>query len=332
MSKKKVTVYDIAKELNISPSTVSRVLNNSTLISAEKRDLILDTANRLQYQKRTIKKQSTRAILNIRLFLPEAKYTYIHLFYDVAELIEGIQQGFDDVRVNIITSINDGDLSLFESKKLGDIDGCIFAYTVPSEAMEALLEEREIPIILINREQPENNYIMIDNLLGMDTLVEALYKKYGGGVKPCYIGFNPIRRVSEKREEGVREACRKRNIRFTESDVFNLDNIQELQQVVIHQILDQSYNSVLCFNDMVAVSVYQAILHRGLHVPESFSLTGFDNSPFLEILDQRIDTIDFTVNTLGKEAGLWLRRWIMERDCNPIQKKIEGKYIAGDTI
>jgi len=207
MTAKKVTVYDIAKELDISSSTVSRVLNNSNLISDGRKKMILDTAKRLGYKKRTIKKQSGRAILNIRLFLPPAKYNYIHLFYDVAELISGIQKGFADVKVNIITSINDGDLSLLESKKLGDIDGCIFAFTVPSEKLESHLEEKQIPIILLNREQPENNFAMIDNNSGMRKLAEAVMEKRGN-TKPCYIGFEPIGRVSLKRQQGLIEAFR----------------------------------------------------------------------------------------------------------------------------
>ena len=70
---RKATVYSIANELGLSPSTVSRVLNNSSLISDSKRALILSTAERLHYRKRHIKRQGLRAIITIRLFLPAAK-------------------------------------------------------------------------------------------------------------------------------------------------------------------------------------------------------------------------------------------------------------------
>lgn len=333
MMANKVTVYDIAKALDISPSTVSRVLNNSSLISEEKRELILRTADGMHYEKRSIKKQKGRAIITIRLFLPMAKFSYIHLFYDVAELVDGIQQGFGETRVNIITSLNDGDLSLFDSKKLGDIDGCIFAFTKPSGQMEELLEDRGVPFIMLNRSNPEHNYVLVDNLSGMDKLVGAMYAKRGFSLKPIFIGFSQLPSVSSLREQGVLEACRKRQIPFnTGQDVIMVDSLTELNSKVIPALKKCSYNAVLCFNDLMAVSLYQAALHQNWQVPDRFSLSGFDNSPMLQLMDQRIDTIEFSVRRLGNEAGLWLSSRTIDRSQAPIQKALEGTYIKGETI
>ncbi len=330
---RKVTVYDIAKALDISPSTVSRVLNNSSLISEEKRVLILRTAEEMHYEKRSIKKQKGRAIITIRLFLPRAKYSYIHLFYDVAELLEGVQQGFGETRINIITSLNDGDISLFDSKKLGDIDGCIFAFTKPSEQMEELLEDRGVPFLMLNRSNPEHNYVLVDNLCGMDKLVGAMHEKRKEELRPCFIGFSQLPSVSSLREQGVVEACQRRRIPFDpQVDVIMVDSLTELNSKVIPALKERSYNAVLCFNDLMAVSLYQAALHQNWQVPDRFSLSGFDNSPMLQLMDQRIDTIEFSLRTLGREAGLWLSSRIIDRLQTPIQKALEGTYIVGETI
>jgi len=332
MIKKNVTVYDIAQELGISSGTVSRALNNSTLISDEKREEILATAERMQYHKRSIKRQHSRTIVTVRLFLPAAKYNYIHLFYDVAELIEGIQAGFGDTRVNITTSINDGNLAVFESKKLGDIDGCIFAFTEPSAALETILEEREIPFILLNRERPENNYVMIDSIGGMEKLVDVAWKKHGSALKPCFLGFAPLEGVSKRREEGVRIRCKDLSIPFSDQDVYNLDSISELRSSILSDILEKKYNTVFCFNDMLAVSLYQSALHLSLQIPNAFSITGFDNSPILDLLDQRVNTIEFSLKKLGNRSGAWLQCRIINRDDVPIQENLEGAYILGETI
>jgi len=332
MMKKNVTVYDIAQELGISSGTVSRALNNSTLISDEKREEILATAQRMHYRKRSIKRQQSRAIVTVRLFLPAAKYNYIHLFYDVAELIEGIQEGFGDTRVNIITSINDGNLAVFETKKLGDIDGCIFAFTEPSAGLETLLEEREIPFILLNREKPENNYGMIDSIGGMKKLVDAAWKKYGSMLKPCYLGFTPLSGVSKRREEGISIRCKDLHIPFSDKDVYNLDSISELRTSILSDILEKRYTTVFCFNDMLAVSLYQSALHLSLQIPKAFSITGFDNSPILDLLDQRVNTIEFSLKKLGNRSGAWLLSRIINRDDVPIQENLEGAYMVGETM
>ena len=329
---RKATVYSIANELGLSPSTVSRVLNNSSLISDSKRALILSTAERLHYRKRHIKRQGLRAIITIRLFLPAAKYSYIHLFYDVADLIDGVSAGFGETKINIITSINDGDPSLFDSKKLGDIDGCIFAFTVPSPELETRLEEREIPFVLLNRESPENNYVMVDGFGGMAKLVDALWMKRGESLKPCYIGFSPLPGVSKRREDGFTAACRAKSIPVNSDSLFTIETIGELTGSVLAGIASKGYNAVVCFNDMLAISVYQAALHRSIRIPADFSLTGFDNSPILDLMDQRIDTIEFSLQKLGREAGCWLRSRTIERKDLSLQKSLEGDYIPGETI
>ena len=330
--KRNVTVYDIAQELGISSSTVSRALNNSTLISDEMRKEILAAAERMQYCKRSIKRQQSRTIVTVRLFLPAAKYNYIHLFYDVAELIEGIQTGFGDTRVNIITSINDNNLAVFESKKLGDIDGCIFAFTEPSAALEEILEEREIPFLLLNRERPENNYVKIDSIGGMKKLVDAAWRKYGSALHPCYLGFAPLERVSKPREEGLSIRCKELGIPFSDTDIYNLDSITEIRASILSDILKKNYNAVFCFNDMLAVSLYQSALHFSLQIPQAFSITGFDNSPILDLLDQRVNTIEFSLQKLGNRSGEWLQSRIINRDDIPIQENLEGAYILGETI
>lgn len=330
MKGNKVTIYDIASRLNISPGTVSRVLNNSSLIGSEKRNMVLKAAEEMGYKKRKIKKQSSRSILNIKLFLPVAKYSYIHLFYDVAELILGIQKGFNDVKVNIITRINDGDNSVFQNKKLGDIDACIFAFSTPGMELISILKDRGIPYLLLNRIDINENYIAYDSGVGMQRLFKELVKKRRN-LKPCYIGFSAIT-VSREREQGVIEACRECGIDFSENDIFRTSQINEISTHVMKEIIDGGYNSVLCFNDVFAVYFYHEAVKRNLRIPESFSLTGFDNSPVLDLLPIRIDTIDLSISRLGFEAGNYFRKRIVDRESSGIQLKIVGTYQKGETI
>jgi LacI family transcriptional regulator len=132
---------------------------------------------------------------------------------------------------------------------------------------------------------------------------------------------------------GVYKGCVARNIPFDrEKDVIMVDSLTELREKVLPAIEKYSYNGVFCFNDLMAVSLYQTALRRNWRVPDLFSLTGFDNSPMLQLLDQRIDTIEFSLLKLGKEAGMWLNGRIINRLDNAIQKALEGDYIVGETI
>ncbi|MDL2229702.1 LacI family transcriptional regulator [Treponema sp. OttesenSCG-928-L16] len=330
--KEKVTVYDIASKLGISPSTVSRALNNSSLVEDEKRKLILRAAEGMAYEKRTIRKQRGRAIINIRLLLPAVKYDYIHFFYDVSDLIKGIEDGFGDTRINIIASINDGDPGVFNSKKLGVIDGCIFAFTEPSSLLEALLKEREIPFILLNREARKNSFVKVDSGKSMGFLADEMWKRRGNRMRPCYIGFSPLKQVSRLREKAVIRACAERDIPVRPGDILYVESFADVRKEVMDRIISSRYNAVLCFNDILAISLYQEAVRRRISIPADFSLSGFDNSPIQEMLDRRIDTVEFSVRRLGHEAGLWLHQWIIEKKHVPVRKSIEGPYVKGETI
>jgi DNA-binding LacI/PurR family transcriptional regulator len=328
---KRVTVYDIARELSISPSTVSRVLNNSVLVSDEKRALILHTADRLGYRKRVIRKQKNRAILNIVLVLPFRHEPGVDLFFAVGELISAIRVGIGETRTNVIVEVNDDELSLLDNKKLGDIDGIIFAFTDVTQQVLDLVVEREVPLVMINRLQDGADYVASDNEGGMALLLEKILERRQRP-RVCFLGFRPIRYVSELRRNGVATACRTKGLAFGSRDAIELDSLADITSDLVHTLTERGYDAVMCVNDVVAVAVYQAALHSGMSIPESFSLTGYDNSPIRALFPKKIDTINLSTVALGKEAGGWLRRRIIERTQVGIQKRILGEYVPGNTI
>ena len=323
-------MYDVARELGISASTVSRVLNNSILISEEKRTLILDTARRLGYEKRPIRRHQNRAILNIKLFLPTHRYVSTHLFYNPAELIQGLYEGFGDVRMNIITRLAGQSRELFQTKKLGDIDGCVFAFCEPDPEVYRMLSDRGVPLVELNRIHPDRNYVSCHNAQGIRRLLAELYRARWKTLKPYYLGFSQIPFVEDQRLKGYLEAVKEFQIQ--EGNFRVLDTLSQITPQFLKELKKLGYNGILCFNDVMAVYVYQCALAGGLRIPRDFSLTGFDDSPVRELVSKRIDTISLSVPQLAREAGAWLRRRIIDRDPERIQKLIEGTYVPGETL
>lgn len=329
---KKVTVYDIAEELNISPSTVSRVLNNSTLISSERTEQILKTAERLGYQKRNIRKHVSRAILNIHLFLPQAESKMIHFFYNISELIESIQEGFGDVNLNFITRINDGNLEFLNKKKTGQVDGCIFAFTKPSREFINEMNKRKIPFILLNRKGNGGSYIYYDVSKGLKTMAEKLCHIDPQSLKPCFIGYKGLKGISEDRFMAVQEIFTEENISFNSESRKDINDFNEISDWVFDWIMENKFNSVIAFNDVVAISILQKALAMGVRIPEDLSLTGLDDSPLQIILDRRIDTVSLSIYSLGKCAGKWMRDAIINKSDTPLKEVLYGEYIPGSTI
>jgi DNA-binding LacI/PurR family transcriptional regulator len=323
--KKRVTVYDLAGELGLSASTVSRVLNNSVLVGDQTRDLILRTARRLGYRKRVIRKQKNRAILNIRLFLPAARFAYLHLFYDTAELIGGLHEGFGELRINIIIRLNDNAADSRDSKKLGGIDGTVFAFTEPA----ARAARTGIPAILINRQDSRRCHVALDDRAGMQRLLEAV-AQVRPRLRPCFIGFRPVAYINRRRREGFLDAAG--GLGIPAPAVFEFETLADITGRFLRRQLDAGCDSFFCLNDVVAAWVHSTAQREGIRFPADAALTGFDNSPVLDLVPQRIDTIDLSVREMARRAGSWLQRRIMERRADEEHTIFAGAYVAGQTI
>ncbi|GAB1484518.1 LacI family DNA-binding transcriptional regulator [Treponema sp.] len=327
----RVTVYDLAQELGLSTSTVSRALDESDLIGADTRSIVLAAAKRLGYTRRTIRRPQSRSIMTIKLYIPESRDAYVHLFYDLAELIDGIQRGFGEVRLNIVTSLNDGSDTDFTAKKTGNVDASVFAFTEADPKLFARYTERGVPLIHINRVHPERNYVAVDNYLGMETLLRRVVD-LRGKVKPCYIGFSAVAYISRERRAGLLGAASKLGITLGTEDCFEFDSIPALGGDFVRSLPKRGYDAVFCFNDLLAVHVYNRALREGLDVPRDFALTGFDNAPVLDLAPRRIDTIEFSIRELGQRTGTWLKRRLIDRSEDDIRMTLAGGYVRGETI
>lgn len=324
------TVSDIARRLNISPSTVSRVLNDSPLVKDATRSRIQAVATEMGYEKRRIRRHAPRAIVVLALFLPRSPDMYRRLFYDPAELLAGVTDGFGEVRTQISVIVNQPRPDLFTSKKSGNIDGCVFGFTTPSNEVRELLRERRIPSVLLNRESHTMSYVAADHLTGMRRLLRRA-ASLRDDLRPCYLGFPPAAPIARQREKAFLEACCAEGIACREADVVNVRHVDEIDRTLVLHVRE-NYNVVFCFNDFIAVYLYQTLILAGLRVPEEIGLAGYDDSPIRQLTPQKIDSVSLSPYQFGNVAGSWLHRVVIERDAEPLQVHIPGDLVSGDTL
>jgi DNA-binding LacI/PurR family transcriptional regulator len=327
----RITVYDIADKLHLSPSTVSRALGESALIGQETRRLVQDMANALGYRKRTVRRSESRSSRTVRLFIPASRDAYVHLFYDVAELIDGMQQGFGDARIDFVTSLNDSTQPPRPARKSDGVDAVVFAFNEASDDQCDRYQQRGIPVVHINRIHNDRNYVAIDNYLGMETLLRKVHA-VRPAVRPCFIGFSPVAYISRERRAGLLGAASKLNIGFDTGDCFEFDRVTDLDGAFVRRLAGLGYTGVFCFNDLVAVHLHNRALREGLRIPEDFTLTGFDNAPILDLAPKRIDTVEFSIHRLGLHTGAWLRKRLLDRVDEAMRVTLAGDYIPGETI
>ena len=328
----RITIYDIAQELDISTSTVSRVLNGSSLISEGTSQRIRETAERLGYQKRRIRRHRDRAILNIKVVLPRRQAAHLNLFYDLTELISGMKDGLSPSRANLVCEIEDAQLDLFSHKKGGDVDGVIFAFTNANNKVYRSLDERSIPYALLNRVNEQSDFITCDHLSAYDTLMQQVQER-GQEIKPLFINLSAVPDLADERLNGMTHACKNLNIPFDQRlDVWTVANVNQIHSDVIKDKVDAGYNCFVCFNDVIAVSILQKAQASGLRIPEDLRITGFDNSPILQLVSPRIATMSLPVYDIGRQAGKWIQHRVIDRGTQAVQQFLNSNYFPGDSI
>ncbi len=328
----RVTIYDIAQELDISTSTVSRVLNGSALISEATSQRIRETAERLGYQKRRIRRHRDRAVLNIKVVLPRRQAAHLNLFYDLTELISGMKDGLAPSRANLVCEIEDARLDLFSHKKGGDVDGVIFAFTNASQQLCDTLHDREIPYVLLNRVRDHQDFITCDHDTAMLNLMRQVTDKRDE-VKPLYINLSAVPDLANERLSGMRKACEELNITFNDRiDVWTVANVNQIHGEIIREKMKEDYNCFICFNDVLAVSILQKAQAIGIRVPQDVCITGFDNSPILQLVNPRIATMSLPVYDIGRHAGKWIQHRVIDRNTELMQEFLNSNYYPGDSI
>jgi len=325
----KVTIYDIAKAANTSPSTVSRVLNSSSLISDDKSKAILETAQKLGYKKRSIKKQRGRAVLSVKLILGRLKNKKLPLIYSVTDLIQGIKEGLPDNQVNIICETANNPDELFANKKAGHTDAIIFAFTNVPRKTKQHLDETNIPYLVLNRAPSGYDFIAFNNEEGMKEVTNAAFagKKKP---KPCFLEMNPKLEVTIERRKGFLSACEEQGIKKPLVEV--IESTDEINSKLVKKLAKKGVNCLIGMNDIIASTFMITAMDAGFSIPKDFALTGFDGSPILSILPKKLDTISLEIEDLGQKAGEWINKRVIAREEQKYQIRINGKHIKGDTI
>lgn len=325
-----VTIYDIAKKLKTSPSTVSRVLNNSSLISNSTTSKIHEMARTLGYEPRIIKRQQNRAIITLKLIVGPKNDHLLPIFYDFTDLISGIRAGAEGLRLNLAVEMNDENFNPFDHKKGGNMDGVIFAFTKPLDSIYENLKKKKIPNITINRNLPNEDFVTCNNYLGIKELVNQLQIKREIP-KICFLHLTPHNDISLERLNSLKKITKENNLSFGSEEIIAIENLDLINKDFFKNI-KKKYNCIIAMNDVLAITVLARASSFGFQIPNDFSLTGFDNSPVRNLLPQKVDTISLPVSEIGFKAGEWIRHRIIKKEQSFFQKEITGVYQKGDTI
>ncbi len=317
------TMLDIAKALNVSVVTVSKVLRNQGRISDATRQRVLERAKELHYQTNWVARSLvTRHTFTIGLLLPQ----FTHPFF--AEIARAVAQTVRPYGYHVVISCfeEDADLEASEADALlaRRVDGLIIASSQPQGhlALFERAQEQKVPFVLIDRPVAglKACYVGADNLAIGRLATEHLIAR-----GCCRIGHlrGPDVGIAEQRLEGYRLALAKHGIPLHpdcvvaggHGDQSGCEGMRQL--LAVRPVPD----GVFCFSDPVAIGAMRAVLHAGLKLPDDISIVGAGNVHYSDVLAIPLTTIDQGTCRIGVLAAeLLMERLSSKRSMRP--KKI----------
>ena len=324
------TIQDIAKAANVSKSTVSRVLNDSTPVAPQKREAVLEAMRRLQYQPNLVARSlaggnsMTIGIVTQNIGSP---------FYD--SVTQGVIQGVSESTYSPIFADGRWDPE-WEAKAIDtlvnrNVDGMVI---VGGSLSAAQLEEhcQGKPVVVCARrlEAMPDSCIGIDNVQAAHDAVRFLIES--GHQRIAHICGIREHRDAQDRYEGYCRALADAQIPLDPELVVDGNFSSQSGVLAVETLLLRgvSFTAIFAANDEMAMGVRLALYRRGIRVPEEVSIVGFDNQPHSAFMTPPLTTVEQPANRMGQAAASLLLAKLCKEPYQP--PELETRLIVRDSV
>ncbi|WP_130735669.1 LacI family DNA-binding transcriptional regulator [Flavobacterium sp. J27] len=305
--KRKVTLKQIAKELDVSISTVSKSLKNSPEISEDTRLKVQAFAKLYNYKPNNIalslKNKKTKTI---GIIIPEI----VHHFF--ATVISGVEQVANEQGYNVIVCLSDEsfDKEVINLEMLanGSTDGFIMSLSKETQQKKDFHHLQEVinqgmPIVMFDRVANEilADKVIIDDLLAAYQAVNYLIEE--GRKKIALITTVDYVSVGKLRTEGYLKALTDHNIPINEDIILKIEDIDNCSDVIQKLILEQEIDGVFAVNELFAVVAIKEALKKGVKIPDEMSIIAFTDGIISKFSTPTITTVSQNGVKMGRKAA-----------------------------
>jgi LacI family transcriptional regulator len=311
--KSKATLKQIAKELGVSVSTVSKALNDSPEISEPTKKRVQEYAKLKNYKPNVIglnlKNRSTRTI---GVIIPNI----LNQFF--AKVFTGIEKVADEKGYKVITCISneslEKEIGALEMLSNGTIDGFILSISEEAQKLQQFghfvsIINEGTPMVMFDRIADEVNCdkVIVDDL---DSACDATKHLLNTGCKNIAL-FSSIDNLSvgKLRAEGYRKALSKKGISIDEKLIVLAETIEEFDEKVKDFFEKNKVDAIFALDEHTSVTAMKMGIKKGLKIPEELSVIGFADG----VWSRRLTPSLSTVSQHGPEIGEVATKMLIER-------------------
>lgn len=305
-SSRDVTIYDVAKALNISPSTVSRALKDHPHIKDETKKKIRATAIEMGYQRNKFASDLRQKHTNtIGVVVPKLDS------YFMATAIAGIEKVTADNGFGLIISQSQEswkkEISCVSTLFNSRVDGLLVSLAFDTKNLKHfnILFNKDIPVVFFDRVADCNGCtsIVIDNFKAGYESTSHLISQ--GCRRIIHLGGNMMRNVYFERFRGYKQALADNKIEFDQDLIIVSDMSSQAGFDTAMKILNMKPrpDGIFTANDTTAVAIMVELKKAGINVPEEIAIAGFNNEPVSQFIQPNLTTIDYPAREMGEIAA-----------------------------
>ncbi|WPP50041.1 LacI family DNA-binding transcriptional regulator [Catalinimonas niigatensis] len=305
-TKKEVTIYDIAKALNISAATVSRGLKDHPAIKKETKKKIVEAAQQMGYQHNifasSLRKRKTNTI---GVVVPHLNS------YFMSSVIAGIEKVANQEGYNLLISQSlesvKKELANVTTMYNSRVDGLLVSLAGDTQNVDHFdfLFKKEIPLIFFDRvfEDPNCISIIINNFQAGYDATKHLIEQ--GCRRIVHIGGNLTSNVYADRHEGYKKALKDHQITY-DPELVIIDirggqlGIKAAQQILNMELLP---DGIFTANDTSAVACMSELKRAGIRIPQDVAIVGFNDDPIAKLIEPFLTTVHYPGYEMGELAA-----------------------------
>lgn len=305
-----VTIYDVAREANVSMATVSRVVNANQNVKPATRKKVLKVIEELGYRPNAVARGlASKKTTTVGVIIPDISNSMY------AELARGIQDIATMYRYNIILSNSDQnenkELQLLETMLGKQVDGIVFMSDVISTELLYEMERSPTPIVLAGSID-ESAAIASVNIDYYGAAYEAVKKFIDNGHKKIAFVSGPFTSMINKayKLKAYQEALTDAGIEFDENLVVECNNTYDEGIEAAKTLASYEPTAYFVSNDEMSIGVLHGLGELGKKIPEDAEVISYENSKLARMARPTLTSVAFPLYDIGAVSMRLLTKYM----------------------
>lgn len=302
MEKQTITIYDVAREANVSMATVSRVVNGNPNVKPATRKKVLEVIDRLDYRPNAVARGlASKKTTTVGVIIPDVS----NIFF--ASLARGIDDVATMYKYNIILANSDSndqkEVNVLNNLLAKQVDGIIFMGHHITDEIRGEFSRSKTPVVLAGSIDPDEQVgsVNIDYAEATKDATNLLAKN--GNKKIAFVSgalIDPIN--GQNRIKGYKAALTENGLSYNEGLIFEAEYKFKAGISLAERIRNSGATAAYVTDDELAIGLLDGMIDAGVKVPEEFEIITSNNSLLTEVSRPRLSSVTQPLYDIGAVA------------------------------